>query len=194
MHNFLYQPTTGMKKKILFFLILFTCVVSFSYGQADFKFAHVSDTHIGGATAAEDLSRTVKSINSDSSLSFVVITGDITEFGADEEIVLAKKILDSLSKPWYIIPGNHDANWSESGSNTFKKVFGSETFSFMHNGYLFLGTASGPNMRMSPGQVPREHVVWLDSTLSNLKDKNTPVIFFESLPPRFVFKQLVRSN
>lgn len=163
------------------FFNLFLFFTLFANGQ-DFKFAHVSDTHIGNATAAEDLSRTVKSINKDSSISFVVITGDITEFGADEEIIQAKKILDSLSKPWHIIPGNHDANWSESGSNTFKKVFGAETFSFTHNNFLFLGTASGPNMRMSPGQVPREHLVWLDSALTHMKDPAMPIIFLNHYP------------
>ena len=91
-------------------------------------FAHVSDTHIGSSTAAEDLSRTVKDINENRLIQFVILSGDITEFGSDEEIALAKKILDSLDKPWYIVPGNHDGGWSESGANTFKKVFGSETF------------------------------------------------------------------
>ena len=142
-----------------------------------FKFAFVSDTHIGGNTAAEDLRRTIKDINTNGSLAFVVITGDITEFGSDEELKLAKQILDSLNKPWYLIPGNHDSNWSESGSNSFKNVFGAETFSFTHQGYLFAGTSSGPNMRMGPGQVPRENIVWLDSILTHMPEPNMPVIY-----------------
>jgi outer membrane protein assembly factor BamB/predicted MPP superfamily phosphohydrolase len=171
-----------MIKKIFLFLTVLTVAVLFSYGQTEFTFAHVSDTHIGNHTAEEDLRRTVRSINNNPSISFVVLTGDITEFGSDDELALAKKILDSLNKPWHIIPGNHDANWSESGSNTFKKIFGAETFSFIFNNYLFLGTASGPNMRMSPGQVPREHIVWLDSVLNNQKDKNIPIIFLNHYP------------
>jgi outer membrane protein assembly factor BamB len=35
---------------------------------------------------------------------------------------------------------------------------------------------------MSPGQVSRENIVWLDSTLNNLKDKNVPVIFVNHYP------------
>src|SRR5688572_12646443 len=130
------------------FLILFLFVF-INVSAQSFTFAFLSDTHIGSNMAEEDLRRTVRNINADSSIAFVVITGDITEFGSDDEIKLAKQILDSLNKPWYIIPGNHDSNWSESGSNSFKKIFGAETFSFIHNGYLFLGTSSGPNMRMS---------------------------------------------
>ena len=163
--------------------LLFGLVISlFAWAQNPFKFAFISDTHIGNQTAGEDLDRTINSINNDSSLAFVVITGDITEFGSDDELRAAKSFFDKLNKPWYIIPGNHDAGWSESGSNSFKKIFGAETFQFVHNNYLFIGNASGPNMRMSPGQVPREQIVWLDSTLKNLKDKSVPVIYLNHYP------------
>ena len=158
------------------FLVVFLVSAVICQAQS-FKFAFVSDTHIGGNTAAEDLRRTVADINSNNNLSFVVLTGDITEFGSDEELKLAKQILDSLNKPWHIIQGNHDSNWSESGSNSFRKVFGAETFSFTHNGYLFAGTSSGPNMRMGPGQVPRENIVWLDSVLNNMAEPEMPVIY-----------------
>lgn len=152
------------------------------FGQNSFKFAFVTDTHVGNGTGADDLRRTVQDINADPSLAFVVVTGDITEFGADHELTLAKQILDSLNKKYYVIPGNHDANWSESGSNTFKTVFGAETFSFVYEGYLFAATSSGPNMRMSPGQIPRENVVWLDSVLKNMKNAEMPVIYLNHYP------------
>ncbi len=146
-----------------------------------FKFGFLSDTHIGNATSAEDLRRTVKDLNTQRDLKFIVITGDITEFGAYQELKLAKQILDSLNIKWYIIPGNHDSNWSESGSNDFRKIFGSETFAFNYGGYLFAGTSSGPNMRMGPGQVPRENVVWLDSVLKATKPA-TPVVYLNHYP------------
>lgn len=150
--------------------------------QPPLRFAHVSDTHIGSSDADEDLRRTVQRINADPTLSFVILSGDITDFGSDAELLLARQILDSLQKPWYIVPGNHDANWSESGTNSFKKIFGAETFQFEANGFLFLGTACGPNMRMSPGQVPRENIRWLDSSLRNMKDPQMPVIFVNHYP------------
>ncbi len=169
-----------IKKSMSLMMMMF--ITLFSFAQTEFKFAHVSDTHIGSHNADEDLRRTVANINSDSSLKFVILTGDITDFGSDAELLLAKQILDSLNKPWHIIPGNHDANWSESGTNSFVKIFGAETFRFSYGGYLFLGTVCGPNMRMSPGQVSRENIVWLDSTLKNLKDKNIPIIYVNHYP------------
>jgi len=151
--------------------------------QRDFQFAHISDTHIGSApTAADDLRATVKDINANPDLKFAIITGDITEFGADTELRQAKAILDSLNKPWYVIPGNHDGNWSESGANSFRTIFGSETTIFEYGGLLFAGTACGPNMRMGPGQVPHEDLVWLDSVLKHLPSPDMPIVYLNHYP------------
>lgn len=153
-----------------------------AHSQSSFRFAQVSDTHVGGATGADDLRATVKDLNTQKDIDFVLFTGDITEFGSDEELMLAKRILDSLSLPWYVIPGNHDSNWSESGANSFRKIFGGETFFFRHKGFMFMGTVSGPNMRMSPGQIPRENLVWIDSVFAANPDKETPLIFINHYP------------
>jgi len=168
--------------KAVFFFLYLVCICLTGFAQnKDLVFVHMSDTHIGSSTGADDLRRTVADINSNDSIQFVVISGDITEFGADHELILAKQILDSLNKPWHIVPGNHDGNWSESGANSFKKIFGAETFRFTAGNYVFLGTHCGPNMRMGPGQIPRENIVWLDSTLKTIPD-DMPVIFMNHYP------------
>lgn len=170
-----------MIKRTYTIICIMIFAFNFLHGQT-FKFAHVTDTHVGGATGEEDLRRTVKDLNTLKDIDFVILSGDITEFGADQELKLAKQILDSLSLPWYVIPGNHDGNWSENGANTFRSVFGGETFFFKHKGFMFLGTNSGPNMRMSPGQIPRENLVWMDSVFSAHPDRNTPLIYINHYP------------
>ncbi|WP_164111019.1 MULTISPECIES: PQQ-binding-like beta-propeller repeat protein [Sphingobacterium] len=165
----------------------FLAVLLFSFlfdgnAQTPFKFAQVTDTHVGGHTGADDLRRTVADLNKQMGIDFVILSGDITEFGSDEELALAKQILDSLQLPLYIIPGNHDSNWSESGANSFRKVFGGETFFFEHKGYQFMGTTSGPNMRMSPGQIPRENLVWVDSVFKANVDPSKPLISINHYP------------
>lgn len=167
--------------KFIIGMLLLAGFIPAAVAQQSFRFAEVSDTHVGSDNALEDLQRTVNDINSQPDLAFVIISGDITEFGADAELQLAKSVLDGLKKPWYIIPGNHDTKWSESGGNTFRKVFGDETFAFTYGGYQFLGTNCGPNMRMGPGQVPRENMVWLDKVLKKVK-KSTPVIYINHYP------------
>jgi len=169
-----------MCKSLQYTLVLWlACAFSWVHAQT-FKFAHVTDTHIGGKTAEEDLERTIFDINSNEEIKFVIVSGDITEFGSDEELLLAKQILDKLKVKYYVVPGNHDTNWSESGGDSFIKIFGSETFEFKFNGFQFIGTNSGPNMRMSPGQVPRENLVWMDSIFK--ADANMPLIFINHYP------------
>ena len=147
-----------------------------------FKFALITDTHVGNPNNDEDLQRTVDDINHNMpEIEFVIVSGDVTEFGSDNELKSAKNILDQIKMPSYIIPGNHDSNWSESGTNSFLKIFGTETFGFEHNGYLFAGLPSGPNMRMSPGQIPREGITWFNKLLKQT-DKETPIIFVNHYP------------
>ncbi len=162
-----------------FLFIWLTITAYFALGQ-DVKFALVTDTHVGNATGAEDLENTVTDININPSIEFVIISGDVTEFGSDEELKTAKSILDKLNKPWYAVPGNHDSNWSESGANTFNTIFGKSTFYFERKGMVFIGTGSGPNMRMGPGQIPREDVVWLQQVLKTVGSK--PVVYINHYP------------
>ena len=165
-------------------VLLFIAASFFCAAQVKtFRFAFISDTHIGSPNGAseEDLRRTVRDINYLNDIAFVVITGDITELGTNKELELAKQILDSLDIPWYIMPGNHDTGWSESGGVMFTTIFGYDKFSFEYNGIRFLGCPSGPYVRMSDGHVPRNAVNWLDGELKKLKPEQ-PVIFLNHYP------------
>ena len=150
--------------------------------QSEFTFAYMSDVHIAlGGKSVEDAEACVRDINANPNIAFSILAGDITEFGTDEEIALAKSIFDKLEKPYYIVAGNHDAKWSESGCNTFVKEFGYEEFEFDYGGIKFIGTNSGPNMRMAPALLPRESMVWLDS-LSKTVGPKQPVFFVNHYP------------
>lgn len=169
-------------KRLLFFLLL-TIGFTTRAQIKTFRFAFISDTHIGSPNggAEEDLRRTIRDINAQGNIAFVVLTGDITELGTNEELKLAKQILDSLKIPFFIVPGNHDTGWSESGGVMFTTVFGYDKFSFEYNGIRFLGCASGPYVRMSDGHVPRDAVNWLEKELKKLKT-DQPVIFLNHYP------------
>ncbi len=172
-------------KKLTLILVLLLTPLSAILSQSKekpFSFAFLNDIHIAeGAKSVEDALKCVEDVNNNKEVEFAILAGDITEFGNDEEIELAKSVFDKFEKPYYIIAGNHDAKWSESGCNTFVKVFGYEEFNFEKNGIRFIGTNSGPNMRMAPALVPHETVVWLDS-LSKVVDPKQPVIFINHYP------------
>jgi len=171
-----------MKKILLVLLPVFFSVDSTAQIKP-FRFAFLSDTHIGSpdGKAEEDLRRSVHDINSRNDIDFVVITGDITELGTNEELPLAKKLLDSLKQKYYIIPGNHDAGWSESGGMGFVSTFGNDRFAFDHKGIRFIACASGPYVRMSDGHIPHDAMNWMKNILDTT-NANMPVIFLNHYP------------
>ena len=172
-----------------FLLPLLTLMITWSAAaqpvvpaQAPVKFAYLSDIHIcAGNPRIDNLLRCIADINSQPDIQFTILGGDITEFGADEEIAMTKEMLDQLDHPYWIVAGNHDAKWSESGCNTFAKVYGYEQFDFEAGGVKFLGCNSGPNMRMAPALLPHESLVWLDSIMT-ATPKNQPVVFVNHYP------------
>lgn len=175
-------------KKLLPITLFIITILSVSnlYGQEIkrqfVRFAFLADLHISDvASNIEDYEISVNDINTLKDIDFVILAGDITEFGSDEEILLAKSITDRLKVPVFVLSGNHDSKWSESGCNTFAKVFGYEYFSFDMGGIQFIGTNSGPNMRMAPALVPREAMVWLDSVTRSLP-REKPVVFINHYP------------
>ena len=104
---------------LLFIFILQIGILS----AQTFRFAHITDTHIGGGTGSDDLNRTVEDINRQADVDFIILSGDVTEFGSEEELLEAKSIISKLNKPYYVTPGNHDSKWSESGNNDFVRIF-----------------------------------------------------------------------
>ena len=159
------------------------CALSFSYSQtSQFRFAWLSDTHVGGSTGAADLSASIQDINSIDDIAFVVLSGDITEMGSNVQLELAKAILDSLNKPYYIVPGNHDTKWSESGCTKFSRLWGSDKFVFEYGGYRFIGVHQGPIMKMGDGHFPPEDIRWFDRILERLPDKDQPLFIVTHYP------------
>ena len=166
-----------MKKFFLLFIILTSLTIA-----QQFKFAWLTDIHVGYPTAQEDLQRSVDDINSAEDISFTIISGDITATGTLQELSLAKTILDKLEKPYYIIPGNHDTKWSESGCTDFIKLWGNDRFVFEYDKFLFIGLHQGPRMRMADGHWAPEDLRWFDSLIVSLPNSNQPIIFITHYP------------
>ena len=70
------------------------------------RMAHLSDLHFGhhdeavAATLAPELNR--------QKLDLVVISGDFTQDGSEDEFRIARAFIDTLEAPVFAVPGNHD--------------------------------------------------------------------------------------
>jgi len=164
----------------LILVILATAVPACSRGPL--RFAWLSDTHVGSDRGADDLRAAVADINATKGLSFILVTGDITEMGSFEELRQAKSILGGLRLPYHIIPGNHDTKWSESGATDFSQLWGSDRFVFSSGGFRFIGLAQGPIMRMGDGHWAPQDVRWLDKLLAEKDAKDKPAVFVTHYP------------
>jgi outer membrane protein assembly factor BamB/predicted phosphodiesterase len=147
-----------------------------------FRFAWLSDTHVGSTSGEEDLRATVRDINSQTGLAFVIVSGDVTEYGSREQLRLAKDLLDGIKIPCHVIPGNHDTKWSESGATDFPRLWKEDRFVFEYGGLRFIGMHEGPLMKMGDGHWAPQDVRWLKSTLATMPDTNQPVIFVTHYP------------
>src|SRR5258706_2334473 len=161
--NFLFRPRLALLAWL--FLILSG---SLRAETAPFRFAWLSDTHVGSTTGEEDLRQAVRDINSATGLSFVVLSGDVTEYGSREQLRLAKEILDGLKIPCHVVPGNHDTKWSESGATDFPRLWKEDRFIFNHGGVCFIGIHEGPVMKMSHGHLAPPDVRLLEAFLQKL--------------------------
>lgn len=142
-----------------------------------FKFGWITDLHIGAKNADADLEAVVEDMNMKKEVSLVVATGDITETGKAEDLKSAKQILDKLTVPYYIIPGNHDTKWSESGGQIFASLWKDDKFVIEYEKTTLIGMSSGISWRGGGGHFAPEDLHWLDSLLSTLPVEKE-ILFF----------------
>ncbi len=79
--------------------------------------AHLSDLHLGGGRANEASARALVEALQEAQVDQVVVTGDITHRGRDEEMSLFFDIFAPLSRAHRltVVPGNHDRTSDDAG-------------------------------------------------------------------------------
>lgn len=146
------------------------------------KFAILSDIHVTPGNANEQqLKAAVAEINK-SDVDVVVLTGDLTNEGSDAQLRNVKSILDSLTKPLYVIPGNHENTWSQSACKTFNDLWGADRFVFNIDSLVVVGMNCGPFMKMGDGHIKQEDLLWLDKTLAERVKPGMKVFSFNHYP------------
>ncbi len=167
-------------------MLLLSLVILFSAcseaDQQPLRFAFLTDIHVQpGAESSEQLKMLVEEVNA-SDLDMVMISGDLSNRGSDEELANVKSILDQLSIPYHILPGNHETNWSESAGRTFLELWGDDKFMFRKGDFLLAGLNTGPFMRMGDGHVKQEDIRWLERELAKQNHPDLQLLFFAHYP------------
>ncbi|MDP4237882.1 MAG: metallophosphoesterase [Bacteroidota bacterium] len=171
-------------KKILYFFFLLLLEIQFAATATEpFRFALITDLHISPADrqSSEDLQNTVIDVNASSGIDFVIIAGDITNRGDLVSFNMAKQMLQKLHMPYYIIPGNHDVKWYETGDTNFDSVYRDTKFVFTHKGIEFIGFTTAPADRSGIGTVQPKDINWLKTFLAKA-GKGMPVFAVTHYP------------
>ncbi len=149
-----------------------------------FSFIFCNDIHINKKEHAVYFARSIKNWNTFSDkFDFVVIGGDIVEYGLKEEFDLAKIEFDKLKNPFYTVLGNHDVSaQGDKGKVAYRETFGlnRENYIVQHKDialvFLDLTDAQRSNV-----EVKKSSVKWLKNELPNIP-KDMPVIVFSHFP------------
>jgi len=80
-------------------------------------------------------------------------------------MLLVKQLLDSLSIPYHIIPGNHDTRYCPTGTARFDSVFAQHHFSFTFKNYRFIGFNTGQGNGINSGLVAPDEMAWIRTQL-----------------------------
>jgi 3',5'-cyclic-AMP phosphodiesterase len=140
--------------------------------QDQIKFVVIGDSQ----RFYDDLDDFVTNINLQTGISFVLLNGDISDFGLNKEFKWINRILKKLTIPYFAVIGNHDM--LANGRLIYKEMFGEENFSFTYGGYKFIGLNTNSQETGFDGSIP--DLPWLEKELNSAYKQ---VFVFSHVPP-----------
>ncbi|MCL6518498.1 MAG: PQQ-binding-like beta-propeller repeat protein [Armatimonadetes bacterium] len=180
--NFILRPV------LLASLAILLLIVSFGWAQdiPDFTFIHGSDSHL-----PDSMSSTQSVISEIANLgeinllpykvtvpapSFVIVTGDLTEFGPFQGGLDAYlNCWKNVKIPIYNQSGNHDGTWY-CIRRALRRWHGSHCYSFDFNDCHFIGLDTSTPQDPRP-TITTEQLLWLKEDFKKVKP-TTPVFLF----------------
>jgi len=139
-----------------------------------FRFVVISDCQ----RFYEEIDEFVGKINRYPDISFVVLNGDITDFGLRAEYLWISQRLQKLSFPFLVVIGNHDM--LGNGRELYKQMFGPENFGFSYSGYKFIALNSNSQEVGHNDSLP--DTSWLQQELSSTPSQEKIFVFAHLAP------------
>jgi len=110
----------------------------------------------------------------------VIVTGDLTDWGIEEDYLYAMEFLEMIDAEKLIVPGNHDER--TDGYRKFERYIGKRYFSKVLDDIFFLGLDSA-DPDMDTGHMGRELISWARQELERAGDMTKVVFFHHHLLP-----------
>lgn len=141
-----------------------------TYSQIPLRIAHISDIHAGEVSFQHEVMASVIARINQMDPDLVVIAGDLTAAGFEDEYIEAAGFVSQLEPPKVIIPGNHDAR--NVGWVHFENYFGDRYHRYRMafddqraerlaaTGFTIVGVdSSEPDL--NEGRVGRDRYSWI---------------------------------
>jgi 3',5'-cyclic-AMP phosphodiesterase len=125
----------------------------------------------------DELSAFIDTVNNIKAVDFVLLAGDITDFGLLEEFEIVNDIFKRLNKPYFGVIGNHDV--VAKGEQVFERMFGPVNYSFHYRGVKFVAHNTN-SKEYNNGNVP--DLNWLRSELVT-SDSAKYLVGISHVPP-----------
>lgn len=103
----------------------------------------------------------VTAVNKLPDIDFVVLGGDISDFGLSQEMEWVGQIFSKLNAPYIGVIGNHDL--VSTGAKAFKRMFGPLDYSFIYKNVKFICHNTNSRESSFSGSVP--DMDWLKQQL-----------------------------
>ena len=146
------------------------------------KIAVLSDVHVIPGNECDSMLRVAVDEINNTDFDLVVVNGDLTNEGSDEQLRNVKSILDKVRHPLCVLPGNHENNWSQSAVKTFSDLWGNDRFVTEVDSLVIVGINCGPYMKMGDGHIKQEDLHWLEATLNERVTPGKRVLSFNHYP------------
>ena len=130
----------------------------------------------------------VESVNRQPGIQFLVVAGDISDFGLAREMRWVDEKLRRLSVPYLTVVGNHDL--VGNGREAYQHIFGALDYTFMYGDTKFTLLDTNGREYNFNGQIP--NMGWLRPQLANLDGARRQVVIAHVPPTNDDFDPALR--
>jgi Icc-related predicted phosphoesterase len=113
----------------------------------------------------DELEELVKKANTIPAVDFLVLSGDISDFGLLQEFLWIHERMERLKMPYMAVIGNHDL--VANGSEIYEEIFGEKNFSFVYKKHKFIFHDTNGREYNFNGKVP--NISWMEQQLQDNK-------------------------
>lgn len=144
-------------------------------GKTSLKFIVMGDSQ-GWYDETEDFVNEANKLND---IDFVIHGGDVSDFGATDEFMWQRDIMNKLKVPYVVLIGNHDC--LGTGKESYRKIFGDTNFTFIAGNVKFI--CLNTNAIEYDYTEPIPDFDFIERELDNRKDEFQKTIFSMHVRP-----------